>query len=99
MKLKNSVTIKQTITPATIQLLEMVQLNTVELGRYLTEQAMENPAIDIDELSAASKGGELATVADVCVKAPETETYMIQEYHLPIYHCWCLMLEDRFFGK
>ena len=61
MKLKNSVTIKQTITPATIQLLEMVQLNTVELGRYLTEQAMENPAIDIDELSAASKGGELAS--------------------------------------
>lgn len=61
MKLKNSVTIKQTITPATIQLLEMVQLNTVELGRYLTEQAMENPAIDIDELTAASKGGELAS--------------------------------------
>ena len=51
MKLKNSVRIKQTITPATIQLLEMVQLNTVELGRYLTEQAMENPAIDIDELA------------------------------------------------
>lgn len=45
-----------------------------------------------------SKSGELATVADVCVKAPETETYMIQEYHLPIYHCWCLMLEDKFFG-
>lgn len=44
------------------------------------------------------KGGELASVADVCVKAPETETYMIQELHLPIYHCWCLMLEERFFG-
>lgn len=45
------------------------------------------------------KGGEIATVADVCVKVPETETYMIQEYHLPIYHCWCLMLEDKFFGN
>ena len=44
-------------------------------------------------------GGELAEVADVAVKAPETETYMIQELHLPIYHCWCLMLEDNFFGK
>lgn len=44
-------------------------------------------------------GGELATVADVNVKAPEIETYMIQELHLPIYHCWCLMLEDKFFGK
>lgn len=44
-------------------------------------------------------GGELATVADVVVKVPETETYMIQELHLPIYHCWCLMLEERFFGN
>ena len=44
-------------------------------------------------------GGELAGVSDVAVKAPEIETYMIQELHLPIYHCWCLMLEDAFFGK
>ena len=44
-------------------------------------------------------GGELGKVSDVCVKAPETETYMIQEYHLPIYHCWCLMLEEKFFGE
>ena len=27
------------------------------------------------------------------------KTYMIQELHLPVYHCWCLMLEDHFFGK
>lgn len=53
--------------------------------------------INVVGLTGAN-GGELATVADVCVKAPETETYMVQEYHLPIYHCWCLMLEDRFFG-
>lgn len=44
-------------------------------------------------------GGELAAVADVAVKVPESETYMIQELHLPIYHCWCLMLEDKFFGN
>ena len=43
-------------------------------------------------------GGELAEVSDVAIKVPETETYMIQELHLPIYHCLCLMLEDYFFG-
>ncbi len=43
-------------------------------------------------------GGELANVSDVVVKVPETETYMIQEMHLPVYHCWCRMLEDKFFG-
>lgn len=45
-----------------------------------------------------AKGGELAEVADVAIKVPETETYMIQELHLPVYHCLCLMLEDHFFG-
>lgn len=44
-----------------------------------------------------AKENKLENLADVCIKAPETETYMIQEYHLPIYHCLCLMLEDRFF--
>lgn len=45
-----------------------------------------------------AKGGNLANVADVTIKVPETETYMIQELHLPIYHCLCLMIEERFFG-
>ncbi len=43
-------------------------------------------------------GGGLALVSDVAVKVPEVETYMVRELHLPIYHCWCLMLEDQFFG-
>ena len=46
-----------------------------------------------------AKDGEIARVSDVCIKVPETETYMIQELHLPVYHCLCLMLEDRFFGS
>ena len=45
-----------------------------------------------------AKGGNLANAADVTIKVPETETYMIQELHLPVYHCLCLMLEERFFG-
>lgn len=45
-----------------------------------------------------ANGGMLSTVADVAVKVPEIETYKIQELHLPIYHCWCLMLEEHFFG-
>lgn len=41
---------------------------------------------------------KLQELSDVCIKAPSKETYMIQEYHLPIYHCLCLMLEDYFYG-
>lgn len=43
-------------------------------------------------------GGELAKVADIAIRVPEKETYMIQELHLPVYHCLCLMLEEHFFG-
>lgn len=45
------------------------------------------------------KDSKLKNVSDICIKAPQTETYMIQELHLPIYHCLCLMLEERFFGN
>lgn len=45
-----------------------------------------------------SKGGQLAEIADVAIKVPETETYMIQELHLPVYHALCLLLEEKFFG-
>lgn len=46
-----------------------------------------------------AKDNKLMKFADVCIRVPETETYKIQEYHLPIYHCLCLMLEQKFFGE
>lgn len=42
-------------------------------------------------------GGNLKNIADVSIIVPETETYKIQELHLPVYHCLCLMLEEHFF--
>lgn len=45
-----------------------------------------------------AKDNKLMKFADVCIRVPETETYKIQELHLPVYHCLCLMLENRFFG-
>ncbi len=45
-----------------------------------------------------SSGGKLSNTADITIKAPAQETYKVQEFHLPIYHCLCLMLEDAFWG-
>ena len=45
-----------------------------------------------------AKNSKLEQMSDVCIKVPQTETYMIQELHLPVYHCLCLMLEETFFG-
>lgn len=46
-----------------------------------------------------AKNSKLEQMSDVCIKVPRTETYMIQELHLPVYHCLCLMLEEKFFGE
>ena len=43
-------------------------------------------------------GGRLAGLSDVCLRAPSPRTCEVQEYHLPIYHTLCLMLEDALFG-
>lgn len=43
------------------------------------------------------KDSKLAQLADVTIHSSQTRTYMIQEQHLPIYHCLCLMLEEKFY--
>lgn len=43
-------------------------------------------------------GGKAAALSDVIVCVPETETYKVQEYHLPVYHALCLAIEEEFFG-
>ena len=42
-------------------------------------------------------GGRLKALADITIEVPDTETYRIQEYHLPIYHALCIAAEEVFF--
>lgn len=44
-------------------------------------------------------GGKIKSFADACIIVPQTETFMIQELHLPIYHALCLQIEERFFKE
>lgn len=74
-------------------------ISTSGNSQNILNAAIVAKALDVKVVAlTGANGGELGRFADVAVKAPETETYMIQELHLPIYHCWCLMLEEHFFG-
>jgi len=42
-------------------------------------------------------GGTLAACADAAIRVPAEETYRVQEYHLPVYHALCAMLEAELF--
>ena len=44
-------------------------------------------------------GGELAKICEIVLKVPETETYKVQELHLPLYHALCAEAEARIFGE
>ena len=39
----------------------------------------------------------LSDVCDVAIRVPETETFRVQELHLPVYHALCAMLEEELF--
>lgn len=40
----------------------------------------------------------LSRICDITIRVPETETYKIQELHLPVYHALCAECEKRIFG-
>jgi D-sedoheptulose 7-phosphate isomerase len=45
-----------------------------------------------------ARPGRMDAFCDVLFKAPETETFKVQELHLPLYHALCAMVESECFG-
>ena len=53
-------------------------------------------ALGLKTISLTGKNDSLLSkLSTICIKAPETETFKVQEYHLPIYHYICIELEKR----
>ena len=50
-------------------------------------------------LLTGGTGGRGRALADHIICVPETETFKIQELHLPIYHALCAMLEAELFQE
>lgn len=44
-------------------------------------------------------GGECGRLADCVIAAPSTETFIIQEYHVQIYHALCAMIEECYYDE
>ena len=45
------------------------------------------------------RDSKLSEIADVAIRVPETETFKVQELHLPVYHYLCAATEAHFFEK
>lgn len=44
-------------------------------------------------------GGKLRELCDITIRVPETETFRVQELHLPVYHAICAQVEETLFGN
>lgn len=42
---------------------------------------------------------KMSRLSDVTVRVPDTETYKVQEYHLPVYHYLCAQVESAFYTE
>ena len=77
----------------------LIGLSTSGSSKNVVNAACVANSIGVKTLSLTGMGGgALADISTVTIKAPETETYKIQEYHLPIYHYLCKEVEKAFFG-
>ena len=46
-----------------------------------------------------AKESRLSEICDCTIRVPETETFMVQELHWPVYHYLCAEMEERIYGK
>ena len=61
---------------------------------YYAAQVARSKGMEVISLTG-EKESLLSEISNLCIRVPETETYKIQELHLPVYHAICLELERR----
>lgn len=76
----------------------LVAFSTSGNSKNCVLAAITAKVMGVNVVSLTGKNdSKLSELSAVCIKAPEVETYKIQELHLPIYHAICAMLEEEFF--
>lgn len=74
----------------------LLMLSTSGNSKNVVNAAKVAKSLGLKTISLTGKNdSELSRLSSVCIKAPEVETYKVQEYHLPIYHYICMELEKR----
>ncbi len=77
----------------------LMGLSTSGNSKNIVNAIMVAKALGIKTIGMTGQtGGRMKGLCDVTIQVPATETYIVQEYHLPVYHCLCAMLEACFFN-
>lgn len=65
----------------------------------LAAETAKAKGMKVVSLIGLNPNAKLIQYSDVVIMVPSQLTYRVQEYHLPVYHFMCLMLESEFFHK
>ena len=65
-------------------------VNAAEVAKYIGVRVLS---------LTGQKDSKLSEISNCTVQVPETETFKVQEYHLPVYHYLCAAVEKYFFDK
>jgi len=78
----------------------LLAISTSGNSKNVVEAAKVAKALDVKVIAlTGGSGGSLGKLADICICVPESETYKVQELHLPVYHCLCEEIEHSLFGE
>lgn len=78
----------------------LIALSTSGNSKNVVAAALLAKSLGVKVIALTGQsGGKLRHIADICICAPETETYKVQELHLPIYHYLCAQAEAHFFAE
>lgn len=77
----------------------LIGLSTSGNSKNVVNAAIIAKAVGAKTLAmTGAKESKLSELCDVTVRVPETETFKIQELHLPVYHFLCAQIEEEIFG-
>ena len=78
----------------------LICLSTSGNSANVVNAAKVGKALGLKVLSfTGKKESLLSDLSDVTINVPETETFKVQELHLPVYHYLCAAAEKEFFGE
>ena len=78
----------------------LICLSTSGNSKNVVKAARVARALGIKTIGMSGEsGGAFLSICDITVNAPSSETYKVQEYHLPIYHAICAEVERILFVK
>ena len=73
-------------------------ISTSGNSKNVVAAALTAKALGIKTIGLTGKtGGKLKSICDICICVPETDTFKVQELHLPVYHYLCARVEEVVF--